>query len=222
MRAALLDALALVLPVDCAGCGRADRALCTACRRALTPVIRREILGALPPLYVAARYEGPLRGVLLAFKGGRTGLVRDLAPMLAAAIARAVSDAEPGVELCAVPSSGAAYRRRGFDPVRMLVRATGRDSARVLRRAARHPDQKALGRRQRLQNLAGVYRARSRLDGRSFIIIDDIVTSGATLAAVSTAIRDAGGRLVAVVALAATPRTGSARRPHGRHPGARG
>jgi len=104
-----------------------------------------------------------------------------------------------------VPSTRAAFRRRGFDPARLvLARAGGRD-ARVLRPARAHDVQKGLGRDARRANLRGVHRARGRLDGRSFLIVDDVVTTGATVSEAARAIREAGGEVIAAVAIAATP-----------------
>ena len=214
VRRALLDALALVWPVECAGCGAHDRALCSACRRALTPEVRLAV-GVRLPVYVAARYEGVTQGVILAYKTGRTPLRSALAPLLAAALARARAvwggEAAAPLELCPVPSSRAAFRRRGYDPVRTLLRALDERPGRILHPARPHADQKALSRDSRRQNLRGVYRARGSLAGRRFVLVDDVVTTGATLEAVADALRAAGGEVLGAVAVAATPRTGRPR-----------
>ncbi len=222
MREALLDALALVVPVECAGCGRPDRSVCEACRRALAPAARRVAVPGVPTVWAGARYEGAVRGALLALKDGRTSLADPLAPLLVAALGqlRAEASLETGaeVELCRVPTSRRAFRRRGFDPVRVLTRAADLDTRRVLRAAAGHSDQKGLARSERLQNLADVHRARGWLAGRRFVIVDDIVTTGSTLRAVADALRASGGHVIGAIAVAATPRTGHASEPLGRHP----
>jgi predicted amidophosphoribosyltransferase len=144
-----------------------------------------------------------VRRVGLAYKEGRTALAVPLAALLAAALA----EAEPGagVELCVAPSTRAAFRRRGFDPARLVLARTGRRDARVLRPARPHHVQKGLGREERGANLHGVHRARYRLDGRRFLLVDDVVTTGATLAEAARAIRAAGGEVVGAVVVAATP-----------------
>jgi predicted amidophosphoribosyltransferase len=222
VRESLLDALALVVPVECAGCGRSDRSLCLACRRALVPAARRVTVPGVPIVWAGASYEGAVRGALLALKDGRTSLADPLASLLVAALrelrSEAPLDTAAGVELCRVPTSRGAFRRRGFDPVRVLARAADLDTRRVLRAAARHSDQKGLGRSERLRNLSDVHRARGWLGGRRFVIVDDIVTTGSTIRAVADALHAAGGHVIGAVAIAATPRTGHASEPLGRHP----
>ncbi|MFT4030522.1 MAG: phosphoribosyltransferase family protein [Protaetiibacter sp.] len=203
LREALLDALAIVLPVACAGCGAEGRELCAACRARLAPApVRTSAPGGLP-VHAGAPYREHVRRVLLACKEGRTALAAPLAELLAAAIADAAPDA--GVELCVVPSTRAAFRLRGFDPARLVLARVGRRDARVLRPARPHRAQKGLGRDERRANLRGAHRARARLDGRCFLLVDDVVTTGATLAEAARAVRAAGGEVVGAVVVAATP-----------------
>ncbi|TPX00675.1 ComF family protein, partial [Schumannella luteola] len=155
------------------------------------------------PVHAGARYREHVQRVVLACKDGRTALADPLAALLLAALA--VADPGVGVELCVVPSTRAAFRRRGFDPVRFVLARTGRRDARVLRPARAHRVQKALGRAERRANLRGVHRARSRLDGRRFLLVDDVVTTGATLEEAARAIREAGGEVLGAVVIAATP-----------------
>lgn len=215
MREALLDALALVLPTECVGCAREGRELCPACRARLVPELVRTTAPGDVPVFAGARYDGLVRRVVLACKQGRTGLAAPLAGLLAAALASSASaclDEQRRVELCAVPSTRAAYRRRGFDPARLVLSRTGHRDARVLRPARPHDVQKGLARHQRHANLRGVHRARGRLDGRSFVLVDDVVTTGATIGEAARAVREAGGEVLAAVAIAATPLRGSPRR----------
>lgn len=207
VRGWLLDALELVLPVQCAGCGVDGRELCASCRAGLAPdPVRTTAPGGLT-VHAGAPYRGLVRRVLLACKReGRTPLAGPLAALLAAAIADAAPP--PGVELCVVPSTRAAYRHRGFEFARLVLARTGLGAVRVLAAARPHRQQKTLDREQRRANLHGVHRARGRLDGRRFLIVDDVVTTGATLAEAARAIREAGGEPVGAVAIAATPRRG--------------
>jgi predicted amidophosphoribosyltransferase len=202
IRSALLDALALVMPTECVGCGRDDRVLCARCRGSLDPHVIERDLGVDIPAFTALRYEGVARNVVLAFKEeGRTSLARELAPALFAALARC----RKGVEVLRVPASPGAMRRRGYDPVDELARASGCRTVAELRiRSAR--TQKTLGIAERAENRAGSMRAKRSLIGRSFVIVDDVVTTGATIREAIRAVREAGGDVVGVAALAFTPR----------------
>lgn len=206
-REAALDALAVVFPVDCAGCGGPDRALCAPCRARMSPLpspIRTVLAGDLL-VTSAFPYDGVVRRVIIAFKEqGRTDVGRALAPALAASVATAVRGE---CELVAVPSGRGARRRRGYEPLRLLtghanLRSTPRALA-VTRRTAR---QKSLGVEGRRLNAQGSLRARADLAGRRFVLLDDVVTTGSTLVEAARAIKAAGGEVVGAATLAATPR----------------
>ena len=237
---ALLDALAVLSPISCAGCSAPDRALCSDCRSALTAtVIPRTILGLR--VYTALDYTGVVRSSILALKeNGRTDVARPLARSLRHALAAAFADADvasadvasaghpaadtghPAIatglpdaaaahtsarlELVSVPPSRAAWRRRGYDPVALLCRRAGYRLSRVLVPTRRTRSQKTLGEIERADNLAGSLRARTDLTGRRFVVVDDVVTTGATLLEAQRALTAAGGEVVCGVALAFTPR----------------
>ncbi|WP_400993929.1 ComF family protein [Agromyces sp. GXQ0307] len=203
--AALLDALALLLPVACAGCGEPDRGLCDGCRAALAPRPFRAESGSGTAAWAALEYGGTAARVIRAFKEeGRTDAVRPLGAALRHSLAAAVGelDATPR-EVAVVPSTAAAGRARGYDPVRMLVREAGFAPVDVLRAGAR-ADQAALGREARRVNSRGSFAARRPLTGRRFVLVDDILTTGSTLADAERAIREAGGRVEAIAVLART------------------
>jgi len=196
MHPALLDALAVLFPVDCAGCGGADRSVCESCRASLhQPVIHSRTPGGLA-VRSAVRYEDVARAVLLAFKeDNRTDVAptlrRQLAPLL-----------DPALTLVAVPPSRQAYRRRGYDPVRMLLPR----ALRALEVTRQTSAQKSLGEDERARNRAGSLRATRSLAGLRLAIADDVMTTGSTLDEAARAIRAAGGEVVEAVTLAATPR----------------
>lgn len=211
LRDAALDALAVLFPVDCVGCGAADRTLCPGCRAALLPAPVEHALADGTPIVSALRYEGIVRRILLAFKEeGRTDAARALAGPLRTAIEQAARrpGTSPGtaIELCTIPGTTRALRRRGYRPVEVLLRSAGFRSARVLERAATTAEQKSLGRGDRERNLHGSLRARGSLRGRRFLLVDDVLTTGATLGEAARAIRAGGGEVVAGATLAFTPR----------------
>lgn len=207
---ALRDALAVLLPVSCAGCGADGRTLCAACLADLQPVPRSRPLSDGTALVSALRYEGVVSRCILAVKEeGRTDAARALSRPLAAAVGLALSDVPPGrpVELVTIPSSRRAVRRRGYDPVRLLLRRAGLPApASGLLSSRARDDQKRLGRADRRHNLENAMRARGRLDGRRFLLVDDVVTTGSTLLEAARALRAAGAEVVAAATLAATPR----------------
>jgi ComF family protein len=222
LREALLDTWAVLLPVECAGCGAPDRALCLACLAALAPAPESRMLDGGLRVTSAVRYEGVVRSAILNYKEhGRTDVARALAASLGSALSTALGTGSgagggvggPGsaiagrVEVCPVPTSRAAFRRRGYDPLALLLRRAGLSWRTGLLVPTRgHARQKALGRAARARNSAGWLRARHPLVGRGFVLVDDVVTTGATLLEAARAIREAGGEVVAAVALASTPR----------------
>lgn len=201
---AVLDAAAVVFPVECAGCSAIDRAVCLTCRDELTPAVVAHALDELP-VFTALQYGGVTRRILLAMKEeGRSDTARFFAGAMAAAIDGACRHLP--IELAAVPTSRAAFAKRGYDPVRLLLRRARRPAARVLLHAGGSVRQKTLGVEERAENRVGTFCARGQLTGRRFVVVDDVLTSGATMREAARAIRAAGGEVVAGAALAFTPR----------------
>lgn len=218
LKNALLDACAVLVPVDCVGCGADDRVFCAECAAQLQARVRSSRLADGTPVSSALEYRGVVRQAVLEFKEhGRTDAAGLLSRPLGLAIDTALAGgndppypvSQPGrpIELVLVPASRRAYRRRGYDPVALLVHRVGyRSDPGVFLPMAAHDSQKHLGLAERKTNLAGRIRVRSPLDGRRFLLIDDVVTTGSTLLEAGRAIRSAGGTVVAAATLAYTPR----------------
>jgi predicted amidophosphoribosyltransferase len=201
---AVLDALAVLLPVDCAGCGAPDRSLCSSCEAAIVARPQTRRLADGTPLVSALEYDGVVRRAILQLKEqGRTDVARRLAVPLRAAITAAHTRAAQPLR---IPSSRAAFRRRGYDPVALLVRHAGVRAPRLLATTRASQQQKSLGAEARAANRVGYFRALHPLTGGRFLLVDDVSTTGATLVEAAAAVRAAGGEVVAAATLAHTPR----------------
>lgn len=206
IRRALADAAAVLLPVDCSGCGEPGRAVCSACAHELVgdPILR--VLDGVP-VVSSCTYEGSTARILAAFKdSGRVDASRVLAAALRRAVVEVLAAGESS-EVLAVPIAGSrrAFRRRGYDPVRLIAARAGLPTHRLLRLSRRVADQAELDARQRRLNRSGALVARRRLDGRSVLLLDDVVTTGSTLSDAIAAVRAAGGVVVGAATVAATP-----------------
>lgn len=220
----------LVVPLACAGCGARGVVLCPGCH-ALLGVPWRCERGAprldrtdgLPPLpvWALAALRGPVHGLVVAWKdGGRRDVDAALAASMIAAgetLAAALGEVTCRVDVVPVPSSPRSTLRRGCVPVVGLaaalaagLRAGGvgaRPDARVLRRRLGVRDQAGLGRDARGRNLAGALVALPTDSDVPVLVVDDVLTTGATLAAVHDTLARAGRSVLGAVVLAATPQT---------------
>ena len=205
-RDALLDAVGLLLPVSCAGCGAPDRSVCAECLEGLRPspkVVTRDGVTA----WAALDYGGVVARVVGAYKdASRTDAAAPLVRALHAALAEAVAGRPAGaLEVCTIPSTRAAMRARGYAPVDELLARCGIRPSPVLRLARDRRDQAGLGAEARRANADGALEARRRLDARRFVLVDDVLTTGATIAEAARAVTAAGGTIEVVVVLAQTP-----------------
>ena len=198
------EALALLLASVCPGCDRAGTLLCQECRRRLIadPVEVRTPDGL--PVHAALVYEGvPARSIRRVKEEGATMLARPLGRALSAVLSVRVP---AGAVLVPVPTGRAAYRRRGYRVPELLIRRAGFRAERLLRQTRRTRDQRELDRDERARNVAGSMRATgARHGGREVVIVDDVVTTGATLDEAARALRAVGLHPICAVALAATP-----------------
>jgi ComF family protein len=192
-KAAADAALDLLLAPRCAGCGAAGSWLCLACRDLCEPVRQGRVTAA-------GTYGGALREAIHHFKyGGERALARELGGLVAACVA---SDLATGTALDVVVPAvlhRERARSRGYDQAWLLAAVVAERTALPLRIPIRRirpaVSQVALDRAARAENLRGAYVAEAgALSGARVALVDDVVTTGATLAAATGALRAAGAR----------------------------
>lgn len=183
------------VPPGCPRCGLPGReAVCDGC--ALRPP-------AFDACRAGALFGGPIADAIHALKyGGRAAVAGPLGAWLSArsAIPRSA-------RVAAVPLARERRIGRGYDQAALLADAVAR-AARVprlrgvLRRVRDTPPQVGRSREQRLRNVSGAFAATRPLSGHEVVLVDDVVTTGATASACAEALRAAGARSVTVLALA--------------------
>jgi predicted amidophosphoribosyltransferase len=216
-----LDAVAdLLLPRRCAGCGAAATRWCLGCAAHFAEPLPERVLVDGTRVWSASRYEGVVREAVNAWKDReRPDVTEPFALALARAYVRGAPDADA---LVPVPSSGAARRRRGRAPVDDLARRAARQLSRagyddlpvwpLLRLRRRVVDQSGLDVRARAANVEEAMQVPARVAGRArrcaVVLVDDVVTSGATVREAARALRAAEITVTGAVTLAATERRG--------------
>jgi ComF family protein len=223
-------AVDLLFPARCAGCGRLGEQWCAQCAgqvavlaEPLCPKCGYPLLAhgedcpACPPdgfAFEAARAWGPyaaeLRRAILKLKHKQNR-------PLGAALSRPLVDLVRSLPwqsdgLVSVPLSAGRLAERGYNPVDLLAQplavSLGLPLLRTpLQRTRETQPQMALSVRQRWQNVEAAFRAEGSLSGRQLILVDDIMTTGATLHAAAAALLAAGAKRVYALSLARTLQT---------------
>jgi predicted amidophosphoribosyltransferase len=198
---------ALVAPPLCWSCrapAARGAALCPGCRRALAFLSPGPVTLSGVRVWAPVAYEGPGRELVRGLKfGGAVSLAREMAALV---VASAPDDLLRGV-LVPVPLHPARRRQRGFNQAAALADAIARRAglpvSDCLRRRGAGPPQVGRDRRARLAGPAGAIEAERPVPDRA-VIVDDVATTGATLAACAAALRAAGSEGVAAVVFART------------------
>ncbi len=219
----LLD---LAFPARCAGCGREGSAICDACRPALdvrldqpagVPIgLPSTVPAGILQLEWCAPFGGVVRRALHELKyGGETRLAVPLGQAIARRWTRVAAG---GDVLVPVPVHADRARRRGYDQAELLARAAaaelGLPCAPILERTRATIAQFDLDRSTRATNVHGAFQLRPRtgggatgaaahpLAGRWIVLVDDVVTTGATLSACAAPLVSAGAIGVSAVTVA--------------------
>lgn len=224
-REAFVDAAAsLLLGSACPGCGVPSARLCGGCAGRLVSCRPHEVpvRSALPPVRACGPYAGVWRRCLISYKERGSWW---LSAPLGAVLALAAAGLDPGAlrrgaTLIPVPSLGSAVRARGWDTTLGLARAASGELERAgasvtampaLRHARRVADQSGLGVAERAANLVGAFAGRPPPGERACVVVDDLVTTGASLREAVRALESAGWDVLGCAVVAATPLTGHAK-----------
>ena len=208
----LLD---LLFPPQCAFCGtlteKTDCGVCPACRSELpwTENLKRKAdftVGISAPLY----YEGTVRQAMLRYKFSGAPARGEVYGRLIAERLR--KEERTGFDVVAwAPLSRKRLRSRGYDQARLLAEAAAKElelSAEPLLRKVRHtPPQSGITTPEaRRANVSGAYEALSpqRTEGKRILLIDDIITTGATVSECARVLLLTGAESVYAAALAVT------------------
>ena len=207
----LIDILA---PLECLNCGNEGSLLCSSCDKHLpvaashcyrchTPTLNYEVCStcssnsSIRNVYVATVYSGVAKDILWQLK---LAGVRSSAQLIASKLALLVSN-KSNTLLVPVPTATSRARQRGYDQAelitRELSRITGMPRSRLLARSGQM-HQHGLSREQRLRQLNNAYRTKnsSRVRGRHIILVDDVITTGATLESAAWVLRSAGAKTI--------------------------
>lgn len=191
---------------------RAEDGVCSACLGALPlredAAVVREVGERGYPCAVAFYYDGPVRTGVHALKfEGKSWRAAVFGRYVAQAAAERLAGAFDAVTY--VPVSPLRRFTRGYDQARLLAQAAAelwdRQAERTVKKVRHNQAQSSLGAPGlRRENVKGVYRAlrRSQVEGRRFLLIDDVCTTGSTLSACADALMDAGAASVVCAAFA--------------------
>lgn len=216
-----------VYPPLCLGCGEfcdEDQEVCATCLKALVryedPICLNclSVLAGVPrcpvcaelslPLFALGDYVSPLRDIILQFKfKGITTPARLMADLLWRQFGGRLEKFKP-VVLAPIPLHPTRESERGYNQAALLANQLGAlmdvtvDNELIFRVENRKP-QASLKLRERIKNIKGVFKAApAERSGMRLLLLDDVVTSGATVLEATRVLTDAGYEVVAIVAIA--------------------
>lgn len=224
MRALTTSVFDLTLGRCCAGCDRPGSVLCASCTDALRPSVRLRravdlndvVEGMRIPVVCALDYRGVVRQILYRYKDhGIRQLAAAVAPALVASIECAAVHAgvsNSTVVLVPMPTRRSSIRRRGFDATALVVRRASANVAvagveSILRDVRSGGSAKRAGAMERERGAIDAFHiaARTRSPRAPVILVDDIVTTGATIREAAATLVLAGVHVVAIATVAGTP-----------------
>lgn len=204
------DVAELLFPQRCLGCGALGQELCPTCGASWT--LRRYVTGKDDLIVHSAIAYSPIAGriVLASKENGIRSADALILDALSYSLRSFSSQVSGGISLIPIPSRSHSTRRRGRDFLREITTELGHRENLVLKNILFHTrrikDQSTLGARSRFENLHCALSAANVVGrGRRVVLVDDLVTTGATLREAARALRCAGfevaGAITACVAL---------------------
>lgn len=204
----MLEALLrLLFPDRCAGCRRLGDLFCQACRSALAPYPHEHHLPppSLHSVQIAFVFQSPLREAIHQLKYRR---VRRMAEPLGALLAAQIAGQASGIDaVLAIPLHASRLAERGFNQAEALAAEVARTIGRPLMteqlfRTRATAQQAHLDARGRAENMRDAFGWRGAPPPLRVLLVDDVYTTGATMAACAEALRAAGTEAVYALALA--------------------
>jgi ComF family protein len=208
--------LNLIYPPRCMFCHsflkKGENAICRSCRENL-PVLSEKnrgiILKGIPRCSSLFRYEGDIRQAILRYKfHGLSFYSREFAALMT----ENLTDEELACDVITwVPLSRKRKRTRGYDQARLLAEALAAGSSipcsgLLVKQREAAPQSGSGGREERKANIRDAYRTKNEIDirGKTVLLVDDIVTTGATLEECAAVLSSAGAACIKAVTIART------------------
>jgi len=222
----MFNLLEIIFPTRCVSCGRGGNLLCPDCESKLVPleslsciVCGRPAVGGIthpicrsrwaPERFLAAfPYRGPARRLVQALKYKRLRAVaKIMAELLIGEMREIGVDFGPQAQAVPIPLSFWRQGARGFNQAELLARALAEElkldfRPKILRKIRDTSSQVSLSRPERQENVRGVFSVSAELHGEDILLVDDVVTTGATAREAARTLKKAGAGQVWVLAFA--------------------
>lgn len=216
----------LLFPKRCVACKKLGSYICVACTGKLKPATPLCVMCDRPAIYgithpqcktkfsidgnsVCYSFAPPMKQVIHELKyRGVTDMVNICAEMVACAIPEQVLAKKPII--IAVPLHESRKRERGFNQSELLAQSLARSlhleySGYIISRNRKTPTQTKLNKVARKKNVAEAFSTNQNLTNKSFILVDDTITTGATVVSCANTLKRAGANFVWATTLAQAP-----------------
>lgn len=193
--------IALVAPQSCICCGAEDLAICEVCMQTRTGTFQMYVSGLWRVQYCSL-YQGEVQDIVRLLKFERT---RSIAEQIAVAMQHL--DIPPSALLVPVVTAPQRVRQRGYDQAVLIAQSFSRRTclpvtkALIRQNAVRQLGASRVQRITQAHNLYALHKP-ERVAGRRIVLIDDVVTTGATLQAAAQALYGAGAKSVEALVFA--------------------